>query len=168
MERKRRRAVLDRGQDGPPQKKTFPRLLQSANQMFVDGVVFRDNSHYLKHFFSAQSILFTRPMQLGKTTLFSLADDIFSKNRPMMNVPLKFEVEQKDRNSWYVLSLNFGPVKVDVSDVDWKKHDEFARVGKNLDDAARRLIKVAVFELLEKKLRPQERFQGIGIGKTEN
>jgi hypothetical protein len=64
---------------GSPKPK-FPRVQQYASLVYKSEMVHRDNSSFLRTFMGYQSLVLTRPMQLGKTTLFSLVELVFSKN----------------------------------------------------------------------------------------
>jgi hypothetical protein len=72
--------------------------------VFSQEIVYRDNSLYLKFIAEngANAVVFTRPMQLGKTTLFSLALELFSKNKIAPDYRLEYMATEKDRNKWFV------------------------------------------------------------------
>jgi hypothetical protein len=79
------------------QKISFPDRHVCGTSIFSREAFHRDNSLYLKHIAKKEgnAIVFTRPMQLGKTTLFSLATELFSKN----NVAPDYHLENMSEES---------------------------------------------------------------------
>jgi hypothetical protein len=74
---------------GAPEPK-FPKAQDYATYVYQSDMVHRDNSLFLETFMDYQSLVLTRPMQLGKTTLFSLVELVFSKNKKFPD-GLKYE-----------------------------------------------------------------------------
>jgi hypothetical protein len=124
--------------------------------VFSQDLIHRDNSDYLKHIaeHASKAIVFTRPMQLGKTTLFSLAEELFSKNKVAPNCPLRYMPVDKDKNKWFVLYLDFGSVSCGGSD-DWQV------LGKELDEEARGVISRAVHRLLRENTDLNKEFEHV-------
>jgi hypothetical protein len=84
-------------------------------------------------------------MQLWKSTLFSLAKKLFSKNKIAPNCPLRYMPEEKDKNKWFVLYLNFGSVTGGGS-------EDSQVFGKELDEGARGVISRGVHRLVRENV----------------
>lgn len=95
-----------------PSPLKFPRAQQYANHVYATGVVHRDNSMFLEEFVGHSSLLFARPMQLGKSTFFTLAEWFFSKKEtaPPTHL-LQYDPPAELKNRCYVLQLDFGAVQ---------------------------------------------------------
>ena len=127
---------------------------------------YRDNSLFLEKLFNAEetAICFTRPMQLGKTTLFSLADELFSINKESnVDTDLSYSVGEDDRNHWYVLRLDFGsvcPSRFENSN----EEEEWVQRCKRLDDETACCIKMKVIVLLSNNPQLEQNFQQVSLG----
>eukprot|EP00978_Attheya_sp_CCMP212_P036218 scaffold162707_cov45-Attheya_sp.AAC.2 len=121
----------------------FPERHMFGASVFSQQIVHRDNSLFLKFIAEnvANAVVFTRPMQLGKTTLLSLALELFSKNKVAPEYRLEYMADEKDRNKWFVLYLDFGSV-TSGSSGDWQS------MGHELDEGVRKVIGRAMFILL--------------------
>ena len=111
---------------------------------------YRDNSLFLEELFngSDDAMCFTRPMQLGKTTLFSLADEIFSINKESnVDADLKCSPGKDHRNAWHVLRLDFGAV-CPTSFEKNKNEEEWVQLCRLLDKQTGTFIKQKVTFLL--------------------
>ena len=84
----------------------FPRAAQLADIFYQvdDGMIVRDNVAYLNAM--AKLTLFTRPTQMGKSTLLSLAEKVYSKNETAPEIASEV-IPEDQRNTGYVLRLNF-------------------------------------------------------------
>jgi hypothetical protein len=81
-------------------------------------------------------------MQLGKTTLFSLAELVFSKNKKCPD-GLKYEPPEDLKNACFVLRVDFGAVNADCEGTKtWEE------VGRKLDRSAYMEIKRAINKFL--------------------
>ena len=69
-----------------------------------DGMVVHDNVEYLNAM--AKLAIFTRPTQMGKSTLLSLAEKVYSKNETAPDIAAVV-IPEDQRNAGYVLRLNF-------------------------------------------------------------
>mmetsp|Transcript_6783 Transcript_6783/g.18959 ORF Transcript_6783/g.18959 Transcript_6783/m.18959 type:complete len:637 (-) Transcript_6783:946-2856(-) len=127
---------------------------------------YRDNSSFLAELFSSNdaAICFTRPMQLGKTTLFSLADEVFSINKESnVDTDLNFSPGGENRNKWYVLRLDFGA----VCPARFKKNEaeeEWVQLCRELDKQTGHSIKQRVIFLLMNNPHLHENFKAISQG----
>jgi hypothetical protein len=131
------------------QRVSFPHRNQYGSAVFSQDVIHRDIAEH-----ASKAIVFTRPMQMGKTTLFSLAEELFSKNKVAPNRPLHFMPEDKDKNKWFVLYLDFGSVTGGGSD-DWQV------LGKELDEGARGVISRGVHRLLRENTDLKKEFEQV-------
>jgi hypothetical protein len=89
----------------------------------------------------ANAVVFTRPMQLGKTTIFSLALELFSHNKIAPDYRLEYMIDEKERKQWFVLYLDFGSL-TSASSGDWRS------MGQELDDAVRGVVSRGVHRLV--------------------
>jgi hypothetical protein len=90
-----------------------------------------------------QSLVLTRPMQLGKTTLFSLVELVFSKNERCPD-GLAYKPPAELKNSCFVLRVDFGTVNADRDGTTtWEE------VGRKFDKDVRIIIDQAVEEFLD-------------------
>ena len=125
---------------------TFPgRHANGAAHVYQKDLCYRDNSSYLETLFNHESnaLCFTRPMQLGKSILFSLANELFSRNENSnVDSDLGYSPGEDDRNKWYVLRINFGVVRSFSSEGDWEQQC------KALDKSTESEIKGGVIDLL--------------------
>ena len=127
---------------------------------------YRDNSLFLEKLFNAEetAICFTRPMQLGKTTLFSLADELFSINKESnVDTDLKYSVGEDDRNHWYVLRLDFGSVCPSRFENN-NEEEEWVQRCKRLDHETAYCIKMKVIVLLSNNPQLEQNFQQVSLG----
>eukprot|EP00980_Cylindrotheca_fusiformis_P022424 scaffold9290_cov107-Cylindrotheca_fusiformis.AAC.2 len=127
---------------------------------------YRDNSLFLEELFNSSdnAICFTRPMQLGKTTLFSLAEEIFSINKESnVDTDLKYSPGEDERNVWYVLRLDFGAV-CPTSFEKKKDEEEWVQLCRLLDRQAGTCIKQDVILLLMNNPRLHENFKTFSLG----
>jgi hypothetical protein len=148
-------SISDEHRPQKVQKKSFPDRHMFGASVFSQKVFHRDNSLYLKFIAeNGNAVVFTRPMQLGKTTLFSLAQELFSKNTTAPDYRLEYMADEEDRNSWFVLYLDFGSVTSASSD-DWQS------MGRELDDAVHRVIARAMFVLLHENADLKEIFTDV-------
>ena len=132
----------------------FPaRHQHGAHEVYRKGTKYRDNSRYLEVMMGHDNnaLCFTRPMQLGKTVLFSLANELFSLNENSnVDSDLTYSPGEGDRNKWYVLRVNFGTVQgTDKScDTVWNEQ-EWKRRCKSIDGETMGVIKQSVLVLLK-------------------
>lgn len=117
----------------------FPCAQQTATLVFKEGAVSRDNSKFLKVFMENTSMVFMRPMQLGKTTLFSLAQLSFSS---AFTAPegLQYDPTAEVKNNCYVLRVDFMPTTAAAH----KYRDQWQEIGKLYDASARLQVLAAV------------------------
>ena len=118
---------------------------------------------------NSNALCFTRPMQLGKTMLFSLANELFSVNEASnVDSNLAYSPGEEDRNKWHVLRVNFGTVSSTDTSVDrdgkwneqkWKKRCE------SLDMETAETIKDSVDRLLESNDELEKSFNRKSRGK---
>lgn len=128
----------------------FPgRHANGAASVYKKDLFYRDNSSYLETLFNHQdnALCFTRPMQLGKSVLFSLANEMYSKSETS-NVDsdnLGYSPGEDDRNKWFVLRVNFGAVRrLSHEEQDWEQEC------RALDQETEKEIKFSVVALLRK------------------
>ncbi|KAL3906092.1 MAG: hypothetical protein SGARI_004158, partial [Bacillariaceae sp.] len=123
----------------------FPgRHANGAAHVYRRDLCYRDNSQFLETLFNNDNALcFTRPMQLGKSVLFSLANEVYSRNeKSNVDSDLGYSPGEGDRNTWYVLRVNFGAVCTDDGEEDWELRC------KALDKEAASEIRLSVIGLL--------------------
>ena len=124
----------------------FPgRHANGAAHVYRKDLCYRDNSSVLETFFNHEdnALCFTRPMQLGKSILFSLANEVFSRNeRSNVDSHLSYSPGKGDRNKWYVLRVNFGVVSNSSGEGNWEMRC------KALDEEAASEIRLSVLQLL--------------------
>ena len=96
---------------GPRKKrKTFPVIQAVGNDVYdTKEKVFRDNSSFVEKLILANNVLFTRPPQMGKTALLSLAELMLSDELGQ-DTPegLRYYPPEYEKNKWYVIPLSFG------------------------------------------------------------
>eukprot|EP00980_Cylindrotheca_fusiformis_P017359 scaffold5380_cov131-Cylindrotheca_fusiformis.AAC.36 len=103
-------------------------------------------------------------MQLGETTLFSLAEEIFSINKESnVDTDLKYSPGEDQRNVWYVLRLDFGAV-CPTSFEKNKDEEEWVQLCRLLDRQADTCIKQDVTLLLMNNPRLHENFKSFSLG----
>ena len=128
----------------------FPgRHANGAAYVYRKDLCYRDNSLVLETLFNNKhnALCFTRPMQLGKSILFSLANELYSKNQASnVDSDLNYSPSEDDRNKWYVLRLNFGTV---VS--HHYPGDDWEMQCRKLDERTSCVIKMSVVHLLNKR-----------------
>lgn len=92
-------------------KRPFPEATQLADIFKDDSdLTVRDNTGYLANM--AKTTLFTRPTQMGKTTLLSVAEMVYSKKS---TTPLKaaaIDIPETQRNAAYVVKFDFLRVSI--------------------------------------------------------
>lgn len=92
-------------------KRKFPQMQDQGENVYdVENRVFRDNSRFVTDLVEKNNVLFTRPPQLGKTTLLSLAELLLSDTEKSP-VGLESYPPPSVMNSWYVIRIDFGGVK---------------------------------------------------------
>lgn len=154
-EKARNPSPIPAGEHRPAKtQKVFP-IRNQGSSIFSEEVIHRDNSSYLGILNSeANAVVFTRPMQLGKTTLFSLAKKLFSSNQTDPGFVLEYMPAEADKNKWFILDLNFGSV-TGAETVDWKK------LGKKLDELTRNEIVRQMVVLLGQNNALNQRFESM-------
>ena len=124
----------------------FPgRHANGAAHVYRRDLCYRDNSPVLETLFNHNdnALCFTRPMQLGKSILFSLANEVYSRNeKSNVDSGLGYSPGEGDRNKWYVLRVNFGAVCTYAGEEDWELRC------KALDKEAANEIRLSVIGLL--------------------
>ena len=91
-------------------------------------------------------------MQLGKTTLFSLAELLFSKDK---TAPTGLEYDPPMKNAWYVLRVDFGGVNASFDETDtWED------VARKYDRQALDTIRGSIHDLVESHEEIQTNFKG--------
>ena len=124
----------------------FPgRHANGAAHVYRRDLCYRDNSPVLETLFNHNdnALCFTRPMQLGKSILFSLANEVYSRNEKSdVDSDLDYSPGEGDRNKWYVLRVNFGAVCNYDSEENWELQC------KALDKEAASEIRLSVIGLL--------------------
>jgi hypothetical protein len=124
-------------------KRKFPTLLEYGYNVYnAEEKVYRDNSAFVESCIAHTALLFTRPPQLGKTTLLSLADLLLSNTKNAPN-GLDYTPPEGVRNSWYVLRIDFGGISDVVDSTDWKTR------AKSLDEQVRDKIRRCVTSFLK-------------------
>jgi hypothetical protein len=128
-----------------PRLPKFPRVHQYASDIYNKSMVYRDNSPFLSILQENPAAIFLRPMQLGKTSLFTLAELVFSKGKQAPDV-LEYDwlVSEQTLNSSYVLRVDFGGVQADMYGDDWKKGCA------SFDKSVRQVVHDAVENLMRK------------------
>jgi hypothetical protein len=135
---------------GPPpptvgQGLKFPRPQDAAAVVYAEATVHRDNSAILSLFTDYNSLVFTRPSQLGKTTLFSLAELLFSKNRKGAT-GLAYVPPAHLKNSCYVLRVNFGDVSAKAS----SRQDPWPARAADFDDCTQSVVFDSIENFVDK------------------
>jgi hypothetical protein len=100
-------------------------------------------------------------MQLGKTALLQLADELFSVNKSSNVDPdLSYSPGDDDRNKWFVLWLDFGGIFAGRTE---DEEETWEDIGKRIDETTSQTIKQKVVSLLLANLklhkRPSKRFR---------
>jgi hypothetical protein len=145
----------------------FPNRHQNgAANVYRQGLHYRDNSSFVGQLFNAaNAICFTRPMQLGKTTLFSLADELFSVNKTSnIDTGLSYSPGDDDRNKWYVLRLSFGSVRFSADEKPSEGKEEWVQICKDLDKQTKFSIKQKVILLLSNNEQLNKSFVELALG----
>jgi Predicted AAA-ATPase len=126
----------------------------------------RDNSPFLGRLFNNnnKAICFARPMQLGKTTLFSLANELFSVNEcPNMDTELiEYSPNDDDRNKWFVLRIDFGAICPTHSERN--EEEDWAALCERLDKDTGSIIKTEVLLLLLANPQLKTVFDTVSLG----
>ena len=158
------------GDQEPSLKRTkasfgFPgRHQNGASAIYRQGRGYRDNSLFLEQLFNHDdnAIVFTRPMQLGKTTLFSLADELFSVNKTSnVDGDLRYSPGEADRNKWFVLRLDFGVVSAEIEDDEKATWEDNCR---SIDKATASAIKHKVIFLLLTNKQLNANYERVSMG----
>lgn len=158
-------SASNQGDQEPPVKRAkatfgFPNGASAIYQ----GRGYRDNSLFLEKLFNHDdnAIVFTRPTQLGKTTLFSLADELFSVNKTSnVDGDLQYSPGEADRNKWFVLRLNFGVVSLEIDDDEKATWEDNCR---SIDKATASVIKERVIFLLRSNRHLNENYGHVSMG----
>ena len=130
----------------------------------------RDNSPFLGRLFHnhKKALCFARPMQLGKTTLFSLADELFSVNHECPNMVdtelIAYSPNEDDKNKWYVLRIDFGPICATHSENSNEQEEDWTALCQRLDKDTGSLIKAKVLLLLMENPQLQTVFDTVSRG----
>jgi hypothetical protein len=127
-----------------PRRPKFPRVHQYASKIYSESMMYRDNSRFLSILQESSAAIFLRPMQLGKTSLFTLANLVFGKGEQAPDV-LEYdwlESTGQTLNSSYVLRVDFGGVQADMYD-DWQAGCA------SYDESVRAIVQHAVERLLD-------------------
>jgi hypothetical protein len=95
--------------------------------------IFQDNSAFVEIYMTHTALLFTRPPQLGKTTLLSLAN-LLLRNKESAHEGLNYMPPVRVKNSWYVLRIDFGGISNTTGGTDWETN------AKHLDEKVREYI----------------------------
>jgi hypothetical protein len=117
----------------------FPRP-SDYEKVYDSTVIHRDNSNTLKFLEGWRSLVITRPMQMGKTTLFSLAEQVYSKS---LTAPTGLEYDCPTKNTWYVLRVDFGAVHASFDDAD-----TWVQTARKYDSQALDSIRGAILSLV--------------------
>jgi hypothetical protein len=112
-------------------RKAFPGLFDHADGVYTDEKVYRDNSRFVKNFIDKNALLFTRPPQLGKTTLLSLADMLLNKTKQAPH-GIAYTPPDGVRNAWYVLRIDFGGIDSGPQE-GWESTAVFMDKGANAE-----------------------------------
>ena len=113
-------------------KRKFPNLQELGTDVYdVDKVVFRDNSRFVTELMKDANVIFTRPPQMGKTTLLSLAELLLSDTETAPE-GLESYPPDGDKNSWYVISVTFGGIRSCGYDEDAKWEDTANEVDRKV------------------------------------
>jgi hypothetical protein len=92
-------------------KRKFPFVQDTGDDVYnVETVVFRDNSRFVTELIGKSNVLFTRPPQMGKTTMLSLADLLLSNTKTAPSGLASYP-DEANMNSWYVIRIDFGGVR---------------------------------------------------------
>jgi hypothetical protein len=110
-------------------RKAFPGLFDHADGVYTDDKVYRDNSRFVEPFIAKHALLFTRPPQLGKTTLLSLADMLLNKTKQAPD-GIEYTPPEGVRNAWYVLRIDFGGIDSGAQ-MGWESTAECMDKGAN-------------------------------------
>jgi hypothetical protein len=110
-------------------RKAFPALFDHADGVYTDDKVYRDNSRFVETFIEKNALLFTRPPQLGKTTLLSLADMLLNKTKEAPD-GIEYTPPEGVRNAWYVLRIDFGGIDSGAQ-MGWESTAEYMDKGAN-------------------------------------
>lgn len=143
---------------GPPKKrKTFPVIQAIGNDVYnTKEKVFRDNSSFVGKLILANNILFTRPPQMGKTTLLSLAELMLSDELGQ-DTPegLRYYPPEYEKNKWYVIPLSFGGLEYTGAETNptWKER------ARELDDQLSRHLRMKIIAFLKKHGKVNEDFR---------
>lgn len=138
--------MADLDLDAKRNKRKFPQYQEQGIHVYdTKEKVFRDNSEFVSKLISRSNVLFTRPPQLGKTTLLSLAELMLS-NTATAPEGLKHYPCPKDKNQWYVLYMSFGSVMYTgdskLCENTWEE------IARNVDHQVEELIRLEVNSLL--------------------
>jgi hypothetical protein len=82
-----------------------PKFPQTGGMGWIFGdedMIIRDNSAFLSRF--SRQTLFTRPTQMGKSTLLSLANMVYNRNA---TAPQSLASVTNDANSYFVFHVDF-------------------------------------------------------------
>ena len=135
-----KRSFLDGSTQAREVRPRFPRAAQLADIFNQTDLIVRDNTEYLAKM--RKTSLFTRPTQLGKSTLLSLAEMVYSK-RKIAPPHVARTVPNEQRNAGYVIRFDFLEVVWSwMDDLSWQENL------KRIDSAFSRRIKRNVANFL--------------------
>lgn len=147
---------------GPPggpatkKRKTFPVKQALGNDVYnIQEKVFRDNSSFLERLISENNVLFTRPPQMGKTTLLSLAELMLSDEFENTPEGLCYYPPDDTKNRWYVIFLSFGGLEYTgaTTNPPWKER------AQELDDKLNRYLRKEIILFLATHPKINEQFK---------
>jgi hypothetical protein len=141
----------------------FPGRHQNHVEIYQKDRWYRDNSLFLEKLFNHDSnaLVFTRPMQLGKTALLSLADELFSVNKNSdVDMDLSYSPGEEDRNKWFVLRLDFSAVSAGRTDDESETWED---IGRRIDEETAHHIKEKVVGLLAKNRQLRDAFKTVSL-----
>jgi len=141
----------------------FPGRHQNHVEIYQKDRWYRDNSLFLETLFNNDSnaLVFTRPMQLGKTTLLSLADELFSVNKNSdVDSELSYSPGEEDRNKWFVLRLDFSAISAGRTDDESETWED---IGKRIDEETAHHIRENVLGLLAKNRQLRDAFKTVSL-----
>ena len=130
----------------------FPVPYQLADIYYLvdEGMVVRNNVAFLRSMDNL-SVLFTRPTQMGKSTLFSLAEKVYSKTEKAPGISTGI-IPDDERNARFVLRLCFLEISIARTTSPWQT--DLARI----DSALLEYIKRSVSRYLRRNPELQQFF----------
>ena len=129
----------------------------------VDNKIFRDNSKFVTACANNNTnVLFTRPPQLGKTTLLSLAELLLS-NTKTAPTGLHSYPPDEVKNSWYVIPINLGGVGfTGGAEATWEDQ------AREIDKKVRKTVQRRVSIFLSKHAMIKNHFETTLMDQTMN